>query len=279
MTGANITDFLNSLNVMGIFIFIIRYLLSLVFTVIGFLILTKIIIKLHHRLSIGYLLRVSKKRQDTIITLVDNLIKYVVGIIATFAFLIALGINKTSLIAGAGAISIIIGIAGQELISDFINGFFTVVEGYYDVGDYISINSHKGVVEKLGIKATVLRTDKGEVITIPNSLIEEIINYNKGEHHLFLVLSAAYEEKVERVEEVIKTQVIPRVVNQTSATAGEYIGICKLNTSSVDYQVKISCPPNDRFQVERDVYTEAKKVFDEMDIEIPYTKISLVDEK
>lgn len=272
------TRFVMNLDPALVIFHIIKYIATIVFTAVGFFVLTKVLIKVNHHLSKGYLVKVSLKRRETIITLLDNLIKYIMGAIGAFAILIALGFDKTTLLASAGAASIVIGLAAKELITDFINGFFTVVEGYYDVGDYIVVNGHTGVVEKLGIKSTVLRTDQGEQVTIPNSLIEEIINYNRGQHHLFLTISTAYEETIERAEDVIKNMLLDRIVERSAATHAVYMGVAMLNTSSVDHRIKVSCLPDDRFQVERDTYTETKRLFDEEGIEIPYTKVSIINE-
>lgn len=272
------TSFLTNLEPGLVVFHIVKYVTTIVITLVGFWILTKILIKANHHLSKGYLIKVSSKRRETILTMLDNLIKYIMGAIGSFALLIALGFDKATLLASAGAASIIIGLAAKELITDFINGFFTVVEGYYDVGDYIVVNQHTGVVEKLGIKSTVLRTDNGEQVTIPNSLIEEIINYNRGEHHLFLTISTAYEESIENAEDVIKNKLLPKIVESSAATNAVYMGVAKLNSSSVDHRLKVSCKPDDRFQVERDTYTETKRLFDQEGIEIPYTKVTLVSE-
>lgn len=271
------TAFIDKLDPVLLIAHVIEYFMTVIFTVVGFWVLSKVLIVTNHHLSKGYLVKVTEKRRETILNLLDNLIKYVMGGIGSFAVLLALGFDKATLLASAGAASIIIGIAAKELISDFINGFFTVVEGYYDVGDYIVVNGHTGIVENLGIKATTLRTDQGEQITIPNSLIEEIINYNRGEHHLFLTIPTAYEETVERAQDVIENVLLPRVIACSEATDAVYMGVAKLNTSSVDHRIKVTCSPDDRFQVERDTYTEAKRVFDEQGIEIPYTKVSVLN--
>lgn len=274
-----VTEYLLSLDPTLVIFYIVKYIVTVIFTAIGFWLLSKIFVRLNHHLAKGYLVKMSDKRSETILNLLDNLIKYVMGGIGFFAVLLALGFDKTTLLAGAGAASIIIGLAAQELISDFVNGFFTVVEGYYDVGDYIVVNDHTGIVEKLGIKSTTLRTDQGEQITIPNSLIEEIINYNRGQHHLFLTIPTAYEESLERTQDVIENTLLPRVIEKSNATDAVYMGVAKLNASSVDHRIKVTCSPDDRFQVERDTYTETKRVFDELGIEIPYTKVSVINEK
>lgn len=278
ITTKGVTQFLMNLDPALIIYHVIKYVATIILTAVGFWVLSRLFIKFNHRLSKGYLVRVSDKRRETILNLLDNLIKYVMGAFGSFAVLIALGFDKTTLLASAGAASIIIGLAAKELISDFINGFFTVVEGYYDVGDYIVVNDHTGIVEKLGIKATVLRSDQGEQITIPNSLIEEIINYNRGQHYLFLTIPTAYEETIDRAQEIIENILLPRIVENSTATEAEYLGVAKLNSSSVDHRIKVTCLPDDRFQVERDAYTETKRVFDEQGIEIPYTKVTILND-
>lgn len=257
---------------------VVIYFLTIILTVVGFIVLTKILIYVNHHASKGYLIRVTPQRRETILSMLDNLIKYVMGIIGLFSLLVAIGFDKTTLLASAGAASLIVGLAAQELIADFINGFFTVVEGYYDVGDYIVVNNHTGIVETLGIKATVLRTDQGEQITIPNSLIEEILNYNRGDHHLFLIVSTAYEDTIEDVQDVIEGELLGRITSRSDATRAQYLGVACLNASSVDHRLKVTCDPTNRFQVERDVYTETKRLFDERNIEIPYTKVTLYNE-
>ncbi len=254
---------------------IVFYFLKIIITVVGFVVLTKILLYLNHKASKGYLMHVSMRRKETILSMLDNLIKYIMGFVGLFSVLIAIGFDKTTLLASAGAVSIIIGLAAQELISDFINGFFTVVEGYYDVGDYIVVNDHMGVVESLGIKSTVLRTDQGEQITIPNSLIEEILNYNRGDHHLFLTISTAYEANITEITKIIEEQLLSRITENSDATQALYLGVGKLNASSVDHTLKVTCAPHQRFQVERDVYTQTKRLFDECGVEIPYTKVTL----
>ncbi len=274
----NLELLLSKISFASIAFYFIKYISVIVLTIVSFYVLTKIVIFINHRLSKGYLVKSSAKRKETIVKMIDNLIKYVMAIIGSFALLISLGFDKTTLIAGAGAASVIIGLAGRELITDFINGFFTIVEGYYDVGDYIFVNGHTGNVEKLGIKSTVLRTDKGEEVTIPNSLIEEIVNYNRGEHHLFLTIPTSYEVQLQKSQDTIKNKILPAVEKNNKITKGEYMGVSKLNDSSVDHLIKVTCLPDNRFQVERDVYTLVKQIFDEEQIEIPYNKITIVNE-
>lgn len=257
---------------------IINYVVTIVLTVLGFYILSKVLVVANHYAAKGYLAGKTKTRQITVISLIDNFIKYAVAIVGLFATLIALGFDKTTILASAGATSIIVGVAGKELITDFINGFFTVVEGYYEIGDYIVVNDHTGVVESLGIKATTLRTDNGEQIVIPNSLIEEIVNYNSGDHHLFLTISTSYEQSYEQVKAVIDDILIPEIVADEKVYAATHLGITTLNSSSVDHRLKVSCSPNDRFQVERDVYTKTKIVFDENNVEIPYGKLVIYNQ-
>lgn len=261
-----------------IFTNISDYILTIILTVLGFYILSKVLVILNHYAAKGYLARKSKARRITVISLIDNFIKYAVAIVGLFATLIALGFDKTTILASAGATSIVVGVAGKELITDFINGFFTVVEGYYEIGDYIVVNGHTGVVESLGIKATTMRTDNGEQIIIPNSLIEEIVNYNSGDHHLYLTIRTSYEQQYQLAREIIDNKLIPEILADDKVLFAKNLGVSALSDSSVDHRLKVSCDPNNRFQVERDVYTKTKIVFEENNIEIPYGKLVVLNQ-
>ena len=56
------------------------------------------------------------------------------------------------MIASLGAVSVIIGLAFQDIIKDFLAGVFIIFDNEYAVGDIIEINGFKGEVISLGLK-------------------------------------------------------------------------------------------------------------------------------
>ena len=120
------------------------------------------------------------KRSETLSTLVQNLISYVVWFIVLTSVLSRFGISVSAILAGAGVVGLAVGFGAQTVVKDIITGFFVIFEGQFDVSDYVQINSSgvtiaEGTVQTIGLRSTRIQSDTGEVYTLPNGTISEII--------------------------------------------------------------------------------------------------------
>lgn len=79
-----------------------------------------------------------------------------------------LGVDITSLIASLGIGGIAVALALQNVLSDVFSSFSIFIDKPFQVGDYIVIGDHAGVVKQIGLKTTRLQTLRGEVLVIPN---------------------------------------------------------------------------------------------------------------
>ncbi|MFO0210824.1 MAG: mechanosensitive ion channel domain-containing protein, partial [Pseudanabaena sp.] len=86
-------------------------------------------------------------------------IKYLLITLSCTIILQTAGINLSSLAVVAGVIGIGIGFGLQNLSSNFISGVVLLFEQTLKVGDYSEIGELKGVIEKISIRSTILRTD------------------------------------------------------------------------------------------------------------------------
>ena len=108
--------------------------------------------------------RVARMREQQTQTLAGILYSGGTAIIVIVAVLMALpefGFNVTPVAAAAGLVSLSIGFGAQHLVHDFINGFFTVLEDQYVVGDIVRIGDVVGRVEHLTLRRTVVRDPQG----------------------------------------------------------------------------------------------------------------------
>ena len=96
------------------------------------------------------------------------------------------GFNVTPVAAAAGLASLAVGFGAQHLVRDFINGFFTVFEDQYVVGDIVRIGDVVGRVEHLTLRRTVVRDAQGALVTIPNGDIGKVANLSRDWGQLFL---------------------------------------------------------------------------------------------
>jgi moderate conductance mechanosensitive channel len=133
--------------------------------------------------------RVARMREEQTRTLAGILYSAGSAIIVMVAVLMALpefGFNVTPVAAAAGLVSLSIGFGAQHLVHDFINGFFTVLEDQYVVGDIVRIGDVVGRVEHLTLRRTVVRDPQGALVTIPNGEITKVANLSRDWGQVFL---------------------------------------------------------------------------------------------
>lgn len=112
---------------------------------------------------------------------------YVTGtaaIVAGAVFVALLDFNPTAIAAAAGLVTVALGFGAQNLVRDILNGFFTIFEDQYIVGETIKITNAigsvtTGRVEHLTLRRTLLRDTEGALVTIPNSTITQVANLSR----------------------------------------------------------------------------------------------------
>jgi moderate conductance mechanosensitive channel len=133
--------------------------------------------------------RPSQIREQQTRTLAGVLYSAGTAVIVIFALLLALpvfGFNVTPLAAAAGLASLAVGFGAQHVVRDVINGFFAVFEDQYVVGDTVKIGETTGRVEHLTLRRTVVRDEKGALVSIPNGEIGRVANLSRDWGQLFL---------------------------------------------------------------------------------------------
>jgi len=73
-----------------------------------------------------------------------------------------------NIIAGLGLTSVIIGFATKDIINNLLSGVMILWHRPFQIGDYLFFGTHQGKVEYIGVRATSLRKDDGEIILVPN---------------------------------------------------------------------------------------------------------------
>ena len=99
----------------------------------------------------------------------NQLLSYVVYFIAVIFALRSMGIDLTLLLAGAAALLVGVGIALQQVISDFFSGLVLLFERTIEVGDFLDLGGYQGTVKKIGLRASIIETLERKDVIIPNS--------------------------------------------------------------------------------------------------------------
>lgn len=219
-------------------------------------------------------IKIDDKRKTTLFNLARNIIRILIIAIATLFILEVYGIDTTSIITSLSVIGVVVGLAFQDLIKDFIAGISIVIEGQYRVGDTVQINGFKGEVINVGLKSTKLKAYTGEVMILANHLITDVINYNLSDSLALIDIDIAYESDIEKVEKVL-TKLCERLSNELPHLKGkvELLGINSLEASSVRFRISALTESMKQVIVQRQILREVKIELDKNNIEIPYTQM------
>lgn len=216
------------------------------------------------------------QRVRTVNMLIINIVKYIIVIIVLLAILAIFGVNVSSLVAGLGVTTAIIGLAFQDLAKDLIAGVFIITEAQYEVGDTIEVDGFMGEVVSIGLKTTQIRNYKGATKIIGNRYMDNIINYSLHTSLAVVDVGVDYEHTSEEVENILN-DLAKKLNGKIKEAQGEIqiLGINKLDDSSVVYRVTLEVNSMKQYEVERLLRKEIKEAFAENNIKIPFPQIEV----
>lgn len=215
-----------------------------------------------------------KRHLKTINVLTNNLLKYFIIIVALVMILDIFGIDTKTLIASLGIVGVVAGLAVQDTLKDFVAGISIILENQYRIGDTITVKGFRGEVIDLGVKSTRVKAYNGEVMIIPNHLIEEVINHSLENSLAIVDIPVSYDTDIELLESVLKDLFLDlseSVVGLKSEV--NLLGIQSYDDSSIVYRITVLTSPMEHYRVERELKKIIKNALDSNNIEIPFLQV------
>lgn len=216
----------------------------------------------------------AEKRIHTLMSIIHSIIKIILWVILIMIVLQKFGINIAPILAGAGIVGLAVGFGAQELVKDFISGFFMILENHIRTSDVAIINGTGGLVEKMEFRTTTLRDFSGVVHTFQNGKINEISNMTKEWSAMVFDIGVAYKEDPRAVMKVMKEvaddlQKDPEFGSKILEPI-EIFGVDKFGDSAVVIKARLKTKPIQQWTIGREYKTRLKYAFDEHNIEIPF---------
>ncbi|MDQ3031129.1 MAG: mechanosensitive ion channel family protein [Myxococcota bacterium] len=177
-------------------------------------------------------------------------------------------------LAGAGIVGLALGFAFQDLTANFIAGVALALKRPMSPGEIVETNGHRGIVQSIELRSTVLRTFAGQIVRIPNRKIfeEPLINESSiGMRRVDLTVGISYGDDLEKVRRVVLeavSGVSPRDASREVELFYEQFG-----ESSIDFQVRFWISFEEELEYLRarsEAVIAIKKAFDANDITIPF---------
>ncbi len=253
--------------------YVIPWSINIIFAIVIFIVgrwVVKIVVNLIKK-------ALTRAKMDVIlVNFVSSIISTLLLLFVIIAALNQLGVNTTSLIALLGAAGLAIGLALQGSLQNFASGVMLIVFRPFKDGDFVEAAGTSGVVEKISIFTTVMRTPDNREIIIPNGSIYSgtITNYSaRSTRRVDMVFGIGYGDDIKKAKEVLSKLIESdeRILKDPAPQ----VAVGELADSSVNFIVRPWVNAADYWPVKLDFTENVKLAFDENDISIPFPQMDV----
>lgn len=249
---------------------ILEYLVKYGFQVLGGIIILFIGWKIANWVA-GLFVKFGEKKHFDI-----TLTKFIAGIIRTlvmiFVFLMALekfGVTIAPMVAAASALIFGTSFALQAPLSNYAAGLMVILTRPFVVGNTIQVKGIGGVVEEVKLPCTVLVTEDGEKITIPNKeIVGEIVWNSAANKVVEITVGVSYDSDPARAIEVIRGALNSET--RVQKTPEPQIGIDNFGDSAINIGLRYWVPTKEYYHAKYAVNLSIYRALQGAKIAIPF---------
>lgn len=112
-------------------------------------------------------------------TAIQVMIRYFIIAVGVIFSLSVLGITMSDLSLLAGALGVGIGFGLRNIMANFVSGILMIFERPIQLGDVVEVDKIFGDVQRIGIRATTIKTYDGSEVLIPNAdfITKDVTNW------------------------------------------------------------------------------------------------------
>lgn len=221
--------------------------------------------------------RLNDRIDRTTAAMLTTAIKTLLLGIGVLVALDAAGVQTAAVLTSLGVLSLTIGFALKDTLSNMISGFLVFVDRPFTINDLVEIDGQYGRVDRITLRTTRIVTVDGRMLAVPNSVVmnKTVTSYTNVPHlRIDIAVTVAVTEDLDKVREILLMLVRnnpaylddpkPRVV------------VVKLN----DYNVALELQAwlkneRDHIQQRFDLREGVFKVLTDANVEMPLQTIQL----
>ena len=207
------------------------------------------------------------------INITSMIVRYLIIIIGIFIALSIVGIDLTTLKILIGALGVGIGFGLQHMVNNLLSGFIILTDKSIVVNDLIEVDGLLGLVEAIGLRATIIRTFNNIEVIVPNSelVYNKVTNYTHSDNliRIDIPIGISYSSDPNRVKEVL-IKALSHLENRVEEPPID-VFFTNFGESSLDFTVLIwTDQPLKKKRIESEARFAIWKALKENDIEIPF---------
>ena len=211
-----------------------------------------ILIKLINKILIRSLFESTKKLTDTsIISMISSLnplIKAFTWTLGSIFYLQNIGVQMTAIWALLSAGGIGAGLALKDPVQEFFEYITILLDKPFQKGEFIRSGEILGMVERVGVRSSRIRSINGEIIVISNSSLTNgiISNYAQmKKRRIVHKLGVIYETKPEIMKKI--PSIIQAIVENTNNASFDRCHFTDFGDFSLNFELVYYIPTNNYF--------------------------------
>jgi small-conductance mechanosensitive channel len=195
-----------------------------------------------------------------------------------------------SMLAGAGILSLVAGLASQQALSNIMSGILIVMFKPFKINDKITFNqSYVGTVEEINLREVVIRDFENNRVIVPNSVIgsQVIVNANLTDLRVckMIEIGIGYDSDIGKALQLIEEEILNHPLHIDIRTAVEKENkvpevvsrVVALGDSSITLKAwAYADTSSNGYIMYCDLLRSIKERFDKEGIEIPYNYQNLI---
>jgi len=138
---------------------------------------------------------------------VNQLVTYVIFVLAFFFSIESLGMSFTVLWGSAAALLVGVGLGLQQTFNDLTSGIILLFDRSIEVGNVVDLKGTVGIVRKIGLRTSQVETRDNIIIIVPNSklIVDEVVNWSHFDDkaRFKVTVGVAYGSDTELVKELM----------------------------------------------------------------------------
>jgi small conductance mechanosensitive channel len=253
-----------------IFDVVTEFVVAYSFQILGALLILIVGLKLSGWLSRLVLRLCDKRHLD--ITLSKFFASSVKLVVMAFVIIVAIGkfgISIAPFIAALGALAFGTSFAIQGPLSNYGSGLTLILTRPFVVGNTIRVQDVSGVVDEIRLAATVLSTEDGEQITIPNKhIVGEILTNSFESRIIETSVGISYDDDPQRAIEILRG--VLAGFDEVRDDPAPQVGIEAFADSSINLGLRYWVPTKQYYQTLYRVNLAVHRALTEAGVNIPF---------
>lgn len=177
-----------------------------------------------------------------------------------------------NLLTGLSIVGAAIALATRESLENLIASFVIFFDKPFTVGDFVKVQHVSGVVERIGLRSTRIRTDSKTFVTVPNKQMADSIvdNYSLRTHRRGVInievdASSGYDKITELISRLKKMLEEQKGIESHSV----YLGEIRLSYCTIPVEYFTGHVGIDEYNdIKHEINFKVIKILDDLDIKL-----------